>query len=178
VFADLSANQKQVTERVLEKTGRTQNDMLSWPAVSVFNPDGEKDHPRPKLVDKNGKYRQTLFCGSDMGDLTDTMTREEILAFNAIDSDCEARGGTWTATLRKNGTTEVLTVKLPMGSDDDIRGFPPLTAILYELRRGKRMPDVNALIQRLHAQAPDPDVFVANLTRLLEQANQPVPVAA
>jgi hypothetical protein len=173
---DATENQKLIVQNVLEKTGRAESDQVTWVGVSVFNPLGERDHPRPTFVDKNGKYRKTLFCGCDMSDFISTMTREEIEAFNAIDADCDARNGTWTATVRKNGTTEVLDIRLPMASEDTLRGFPSQVAILYELKRGKKMPDINTLLAKMHATAPDPDVFVARLQALLEQASAPVTV--
>ncbi len=143
-------------------------ELMQTPRISHYNPLGDRDHPRPALVDAAGKPRKTLFCGSDLTDMQDRMTREEIEALNAITQDCELQkpGGKWTARIRHNGTTEELHIELPMGNKDVYLHFPPVLQICQELKMGKKLVDLNNVFATMIAHSADPEAFIAALQKL------------
>lgn len=147
-------------------------ELLQTDRKSHYNPLGERDFPRPKLVDAIGKPRKTFFCGSNLSDFQETMTREEIEALNAIQNDCEIDkpGGKWMARIRKDGSSEELHITLPMGNKDVYLHYPPMLQILQELRLGKKLVDVNSLLAMMIAHSMDPEAFVSAVKRLGETA--------
>lgn len=171
VLRDNSEQNRLVATQVLEKSGKSENDLTDYPAISVFNPKGDRDFPRPTFRGSNGKYRETWFCGADMSNFMGSLTAEEIEAFNAITDDCEYAD--WEATITKNGKTEVLRITAPMGDSDKVLHFPSLLTILYQLRTNRKLPEVNQILAKMVAESADPDVFIANLKNLLEQAKAP-----
>ncbi len=145
-------------------------EILQTHQKSHYNPLGERDFPRPKLVDSLGKPRPTHFCGSPLHELQGTMTREEIEALNAITQDCEVEkpGGKWLARIRKDGSTEELHISMPMGNKDVYLHYPPMLQIVQELKLGKKLVDLNILFSTMIAHATDPEAFIAEIRRLGE----------
>ena len=86
--------------RAFAKTQRQENTMS--PLVSTYNPEGERDHPKPTLRAK------TTHNGVLLND--DTLTWEEVEALNALPP------GDWRVS-KANGVAIVLTVKHLLGND-------------------------------------------------------------
>lgn len=110
------------------------------PNVSAFNPGGGL---RPELS------RPTFFVGARMTE--DLLTNHEIEAFNAITRSCEARGGKWSATVRRNGDTHELHVLVPHKEIDQRMELPSLALILRELREGPDAVNVDTMAERIAA---------------------------
>jgi hypothetical protein len=165
--AALGPMMETVGQSLSDRAGLKSND--SNPEISVFSyPEGERARPKPRLVDRNGKNRKTYFCGTQQD--FQQLTPAEILAFNAIQTDCEARGGMWTAKVKMNGSTEELHVEVPIGDSDALRSLPPLVNILYEVGSGKKALDFNQLVAKMTASGKDPHAIIAGLEALLEKA--------
>lgn len=114
----------------------------TFPDVSAYNPLGERDHPRPDLA------RPTYFCGGEQN--RDWLTKDEIEAFNAIQTDCSARDNRWTARLRRDESgQERLFVNVPHRGIDQRAELPPLLIILRELVEGPELNDVEMLRLRV-----------------------------
>jgi len=114
------------------------------PDQSAFNPEGERDHPRPKLT------RKTFWAGTELHE--DELTREEIDLFNAFEHSHTARNGSWTAELKttgKSGETQ-LHVLFPCASTDDRMDLPNgMNIMLRELLGGAQAVDPATLSQRV-----------------------------
>lgn len=119
------------------------------PEISVFSyPEGDVARPKPKFVDPEGRERETYFC--DARQREEQLTPAEIEAFNAITDDCEARNGAWKATIHGDGKRTILRVNVPCKDMDARMELPKsLTAILFELKNGKKALDVDALARQL-----------------------------
>ena len=76
---------------------------VAAPLVSMYNPRGERDHPRPALVSK-----KVLLNGVELD--TDTLLWEEIEALNVM------RPGSYRVT-KSNGTKTPLTIQDTIGFD-------------------------------------------------------------
>lgn len=136
-------------ERLLEKSAGIQADAFKMAlipenkvnaGISAFAPDGEVN--KPKLS------RRTVFCGHEQRD--EQLTPEEVVAFNAIDTDCEAREGRWWAKIVRDGLKPILVVHCEEAADRDVaRDLPPLTVLLMELKRGPKAVDLLALHRQL-----------------------------
>lgn len=109
------------------------------PDVSAFNPDGERDHPRPPLA------RKTFWIGVPLE--KDELTKEEIELFNAIDHPMEARNGMWKAEF-KNGGTE-LHINFPNATIDERMDLPSMRVMLTELIGGEKSVDADSLLARV-----------------------------
>ena len=114
------------------------------PGVSSFNPLGERDHPRPKLI------HAVLFCGMQLDE--DELTLGEIELFNKFTHSCVARNGAWKADLKpgaKGGKSE-LTIAIPVSTTDDRMDLPNgISLILTELLGGEKAADPATLAQRV-----------------------------
>jgi hypothetical protein len=114
------------------------------PDISAFNPEGERDHPRPKLV------RKTFFAGMELHE--DDLTATEIGLFNSFTHACVARNGQWRAEFRNTSKTgeHELWIVLPVASVDDRMELPNgMTLILRELLGGEKAVDSESLAQRV-----------------------------
>jgi hypothetical protein len=112
------------------------------PGISVYShPEGELKRPKTKLS------RETIFCNARQYE--DQLTPAEILAFNDITVECEARGGLWWAKILKNGTKDVLWVHVPCADLDDRMSLPSILAILTELKQGPTAVDLDTLAKQM-----------------------------
>jgi hypothetical protein len=109
------------------------------PDVSAFNPEGERDHPRPQLK------RKTFWIGVPLQ--RDELTKDEIDLFNRIDHPMEARNGTWKAELRNSGTE--LHITFPNATVDERMDLPSMKVLMHELIGGSRAVDQDSLLARV-----------------------------
>lgn len=109
------------------------------PDISSFNPDGEKDHPRPAL------RRKTLWIGVPLQ--RDELTKEEITLFNSVEHNLTARNGTWTAELKNAGLE--LHINFPNATVDERMDLPSMRAVMTELLGGDRAVDTDSLLARV-----------------------------
>lgn len=132
------ANNTQATRKALRP------EELQHPDVSAFNPEGERDHPRPELAHK------VIFCGMTLE--RDELTRGEIELFNKFDRSYVARNGAWKADIKpgvKGGKGE-LVISIPVANADDRMDLPNgMSLILTELLGGEKAVDPAALAQRV-----------------------------
>jgi len=119
------------------------------PEISVFSyPEGDTARPKPRFVDPEGRERETYFC--DARQREEQLTPAEIDAFNAIQDDCECRGGSWKARVHGDGKRTILRVNVPCKDTDARMDLPKsLTAILFELKNGKKALDIDQLARQL-----------------------------
>lgn len=114
------------------------------PDVSDFNPLGERDHPRPKLLNK------VVFCGMELHE--DELKLGEIELFNKFTHSCIARNGSWRAELKpgmKGGKGE-LHIIIPVATMDDRMDLPNgMSLILSELLGGEKAVDPASLAERV-----------------------------
>jgi hypothetical protein len=120
------------------------------PGISAFSyPEGDTLRPKPILHDANGHPRETIFCGARQ--MENQLTPAEIDGFNAITSNCEARGGSWFARIKPSGKgkSEVLWVHVSCADIDDRMELPSLTGVLYELASGPKAVNLETLAAQL-----------------------------
>jgi hypothetical protein len=114
------------------------------PDVSDFNPKGERDHPRPRLVNK------VIFGGMELHE--DELKVGEIELFNRFTHSCVARNGSWKAELTpsvKGGKGE-LNISIPIATTDDRMELPNgISLILSELLGGEKAVDPASLAERV-----------------------------
>ena len=113
------------------------------PDVSAFNPEGERDHPKPKL------RRKTFWAGQELHQ--EELTPAEIDEFNAVEHSLEARNGAWRAELRrtaKSGESE-LHVVFPCANVDDRMELPGMLLMMKELLGGAKSVDPATLAERV-----------------------------
>ncbi len=116
------------------------------PDISAFNPEGERDHPRPKLT------RKTFWVGTELHE--DELSREEIDLFNQFTHSTEAKNGAWTAEIRVTGKLgeSQLHIRFPSAAMDDRMDLPNGMAImLRELLGGAQAVEPAALSARIAA---------------------------
>jgi len=111
------------------------------PEVSVFNPLGQRDHPKPTLRVK------TWFCGIE--EKAERLTPEEIVAYNAITTDRTARRDWKARIINKGQPNEELFVSIPCETVDQRMGLPNLELILIELNGGPSTEDLSGLISQI-----------------------------
>lgn len=115
------------------------------PDVSAFNPEGERDHPRPAL-------RRKTFMSPGMELVANELTVKEIEILNAIEHPLEARNGSWRAELKRTATdgTQELHIVVPCNTMDERMDLPKsLELILMELVGGTKAVDPETLAQRV-----------------------------
>lgn len=139
------------TERTVIRSNATH------PGVSVFNPKGQRDNPKPTL---NAK---TLFLG--VPQFEDTLTETEINLFNAITSGRTARDGEWVATYTpsERGGKATLHVTIAI-REGDLASTPPLVQILSELATGAKAEDVSTLLVDMARMKVELDALKAKQT--------------
>lgn len=91
--------------------------------------------------------RKTYFCYAEQRD--ETLSESEVNAFNAISRSCTARGGSWTATVVRDGTQEKLHIFVPGKTIDQRMELPSLVDILAELKDGPAAVDRLAMAERI-----------------------------
>jgi len=129
---EVLAHNAQATRKAL----RPENER--HPDVSAFNPEGERDHPRPKLA------RKAFFAGIELKE--DELTRAEIELLNRFSHACHARNGQWKAEIRDGA----LLLSVPAATTDDRMDLPNgLSLILRELLGGEKAVDAESLAQRV-----------------------------
>lgn len=112
------------------------------PDISALNPEGERDHPRPKLT------RKCFFAGIELK--ADDLSRTEIELLNAFTHNCTAKNSQWKAEIRQKGSDGELHLMLPVASTDDRMDLPNgFTLILRELLGGTKAVDAESLAQRV-----------------------------
>ena len=123
--------------------------------TSAFNPEGLAVRPTLNYVNSDGARvpRATFFVGARMDE--DTLTNDEIEAFNSITHDCTAKQGRWVAEVRQNGKTQELHIMVPHKEISDRMDLPnhegALVAICLELRNGPKAANPLDLIKRVAA---------------------------
>jgi hypothetical protein len=114
------------------------------PDVSVFNPRGERDFPKPALRLKTFQNHNELHA--------DDLDIEEIDLLNKFTHTKEARNGTWRAEIRRTSSkgVEELHVNFPCSTVDERMELPnSLKLILLELHGGTMAVDPMALAARV-----------------------------
>lgn len=129
-----------------------------FPGVSVYNTEGERDHPKALL------RRETFFNGAR--EKQESLTPAEVDLYNRFDSPTQSRKGQWRAEIRHNGTSEELRIITEPNTLDARQSLPPLTQILRELLDGEA--------------GANPDMLAARVAELEAKirAMQPAGVAA
>jgi hypothetical protein len=114
------------------------------PDISDFNPKGERDFPRPRLVNK------VIFGGMELHE--DELKVGEIELFNRFTHSCVARNGSWKADLTpsvKGGKGELI-ISIPIATTDDRMELPNgISLILSELLGGEKAVDPASLANRV-----------------------------
>lgn len=148
-------------DKLLEKTAGTTAEAFRHalipenkvhPAISAFSyPEGDLKRPKPVLrCLKTNKPLEAIFCGYRQR--TDNLTPEEIDALNALSDGqtYEARNGSWTAQVVKDGAKDLLLVHCAEAIDRDrARDLPPMLNVLVELKSGPQAVDLGSLIRQL-----------------------------
>jgi len=109
------------------------------PDVSAFNPDGERDNPRPEL------RRKTFWIGVPL--IKDELTKAEIELFNKIEHNMTARGGQWTAEIKNNG--QELHINFPNATIDERMDLPSMRVLMHELIGGDKAVSTDDLLARV-----------------------------
>lgn len=109
------------------------------PDVSAFNPKGERDFPRAEL------RRKTFWIGVPL--VKDELTAEEIALFNSVEHDMTARGGSWTASLKNQGTE--LHINFPNATMDERMDLPSMRLLMAELVGGEQAVNPDDLLARV-----------------------------
>lgn len=119
------------------------------PHISAFFT--EKDRAKYGAWENKPELRvKTFFCGVEEN--ADRLTPLEIESYNRLTADREARGGRWTATVKRAGhKDEALIVNVPCETVDQRMDLPPLTLILHELNGGQSTEDLHGLLKQIDA---------------------------
>src|SRR5262245_54522906 len=118
------------------------------PDVSFYNPDGERDNPRPRL------RRQAFLLGIPLQ--PDSLRKDEILALNRFTESLEIPAKRWQARiLRDAGGGEVLYISLPFRNFDDLRNIGGLLDIVNTIYTTGKRPDTNDVIADRLAKAEE-----------------------
>lgn len=151
--AGLSAEQLQ---EILTKVGVTSAEAMRQ-SLKPENPDHphisayftEKDRAKYGSWEQKPTLRvKTFFCGVEEN--ADRLTPLEIESYNRITADREARGGRWTAAIKRAGKKdEALFVNVPCETVDQRMDLPPLTLILHELNGGQSTEDLHGLLTQI-----------------------------
>jgi hypothetical protein len=172
-LAQFSASQKAIVEQVNQRHRSLAEMVLDYPAISAFNPKGERDYPRPTHFRKvNGIPRLVRINGNSQAEHIDRMKAEEIAAFDSFTESCETRNGSFKAIVHTNGNQEILDIVLPTNDLDRRQeiGALGLLSLLFELRtQGRIKKDMMAELNQMFAAALDQDAFLANLKTVLLQ---------
>lgn len=123
------------------KANRTENP--SAPLMSVYNPRGERDHPRPRLRAK------TLQNGVELQE--DTLMWEEIEGLNALPA------GVWRVT-KGTGNKIPFTVTFTRGADEDTIERVDFHFPCKDEHRYDHRPLLDYLFEVLEAAGKDEDV--------------------
>lgn len=118
------------------------------PEISVFNPLGERDNPRPELKCK------MFWLGHKL--TKDVLTREEIEALNAMEpghyrvTKSDNRKISFDVQAREDngGKLEQLTFHFPCKNTEDRQNHNPMLSYLLEAQ-GKLTPSVHSLMQQV-----------------------------
>lgn len=115
--------------------------------VSVFShPEGDLKKPKGKFQTPDGRVRETFFNNHLVSE--DESTPLEIECYNAIQANCSARGGRWTARIDQDGRR--LRVDVPSYSIDERSDLPStLVEILTELAQGPKAVTPLDMIARI-----------------------------
>jgi hypothetical protein len=144
------------------------------PDVSWYNPDGERDHPRPALK------RPAYFLGSPLE--IGSLQRDEINLLNRFDHTIEVnvKGKLWKAAiLRDMGGGEVLYVSVPFKAFDDLRGLPGLSEICETiLNNGQRPRSQDLMNEQIQLQKSEIEELKAAIAALQVQQVQQAEQAA
>ena len=113
---------------------------------SVFSyPEGDRARAKPTLHTPDGRKRETYFNHGIVRE--EDITPLEIDCYNAIQTTCSARGGTWTAVIDQDGRR--LLVKVPSYTIDERGDLPSLPEILTELAQGPKAVTTVDMIARI-----------------------------
>lgn len=100
---------------------------------------GPLAHPKPKLIHK------VTVCGGPQHE--ESLTPLEIELFNQFTHSVTAHSGSWTAMLRRDGTTSVLSIDFPAKTLDHMQDLPrTLAELLGELLFGDEATDATDLV--------------------------------
>lgn len=114
------------------------------PDISAFNPAGERDHPRPKLI------HDVILSGMPLSE--DELTVGEIELLNSFTHTRVARNGQWKAEVRTSnrGGKSELVISIPVATMDDRMSLPNgMSLILTELLGGEQATDPATLASRV-----------------------------
>lgn len=144
------------------------------PRISVFNPRGDRDFPRPLLIDGSGNIRKCFYSGFPVETCLDRMSHDEINAWNAFKiGKYKAHKGLWTADCFTNGSQEELHVMVPR--PDVNQTTPSMLKVLLELQTGEQMPDLSAVMGAFSLRGITPAKFIAALQKIAESLGEAAP---
>lgn len=105
----------------------------------VAGAEGDLAHPKPRLK------HQVFICGGKQ--LEDSLTPLEIELLNSFDKSLSAKGGRWTAMVRRDGNRSILTIDFPARTIDELQDLPrSLPELLSELLYGEEATDAMDLV--------------------------------
>lgn len=120
-------------------TTKQRHPVVDETGAVVPNAEGSYAHPKPKLVHK------VFVCGGPQTE--ESLTPLEIELFNSFTRSSTAHGGAYTAMLRRDGTSSVLTIDFPAKSLDNLQDLPrTLAELLAELLYGDEATDAQDLV--------------------------------
>jgi hypothetical protein len=100
---------------------------------------GPLAHPKPALV------HRVIVCGGPQH--VESLTPLEIELFNSFTHSVTAHQGTWTAMLKRDGTTSTLAIDFPAKTLDHLQDLPrTLAELLGELLFGDEATDATDLV--------------------------------
>lgn len=141
--------------QAMKKALRPENEVA--PGVSVYNPQGERDHPRPKPTHI---YMMGPYPIADPGNY-DTVTLTEIELLNQLKPGdfqvTKADGTSVKATIKTeyegDGTKPRRTwLHIPIANDEQKESWPPLVQVLSEILTGETPMQSYARYQRIIAE--------------------------
>lgn len=120
-------------------TKKQRHPVVDETGAVVLNAEGPYAHPKPKLVHK------VFVCGGPQTE--ESLTPLEIELFNQFTHSKTAHNGAYTAMLRRDGTSSVLTIDFPAKSLDNLQDLPrSLAELLAELLYGDEATDAQDLV--------------------------------
>ncbi len=175
-FDGLAESLKEIagaTDRQAKEIARTvRKENADPPKISVFShPEGDRDRPKARL-----RYQCYL---NNIRIREDELTPEEVDLCNRFEEGVkEAMRGNWSATVKQDGSSPKLYIKVPSFSADNRGDLPSFLAMLTILLKGEDSADPEKALKRLtwaEAQIKD---LQTQLQAAVQSAKLAAPVSA
>lgn len=129
----------------MQRAIRPENDI--HPGISAFSyPEGDVAKPKPIFQGADGQKRDVYL--NFHRETEDMLTPAEIEAYNSIQQDYEAHGGSWKAQITDKGRR--LNVLVPVAFMDSRMNLPPsLLLLLHELKTGNGVAEIHELLAEI-----------------------------